>query len=244
MAKPQMLRWVLLLALVSTARGEDTIALYYKQPLRQPLIYRTRVDEQVVAGSRTTVRKEQIIENSYQLVAPERLRVTALFRTPTTILNGKEVRVRSADRTTVREMDVKGYRRKVNKQASDFDKLEVILPNYRVKVGESWEYTAPATSDLPVYLTTRYTLTSLERDGARELAIIDCKALADVAEPTRRLNIRVRATGHILFAYREGILVSSEFNYQLVTDPLAGGGRGHVEKTVRTVMKLAGQGHK
>ena len=221
----------------------NLISLYFKEPKKQPLVYSCSVSEEVLSKDakgkpeRTTFRNDQTITNLYKLVGPETLAIKAQFTDFRTVVNGKEVAYTPPQKEAQRLIDVKGYRKKANKTAADFDKFDVILPNYPVAVGESWTYTAPPTSDLPLYLVTKYTLAKVEKRDGRDVAVIDASTRASETEPIRRLKISVHAEGRILFSCGDGVLLSSTFKVNVITEPLAGT-IGRITKRIKTSMRL------
>lgn len=241
--------WLLLLAVAATAAPspapDNTLSLYYKEPQKQPLVYLSTMSEEIQSKDakgkpeKTTVKTEQVITNTYKLVGPDVLAVKASFTEFKTAVNGKDVAYQPPIKESQKTMDVKGYRKMQGKSAADFDKIDVILPSFKVKIGDTWHYTAPPTTDLPLYLVTKFTLVGLQKRDGRELAIIEASTHAQDIEPMRRLNISVHAKGRIQFAYKEGVLVSSEFTIKMVTEPLKNPS-AKVTKNIRTSMKLKG----
>ncbi|MBI4865082.1 MAG: hypothetical protein HY815_33210 [Candidatus Riflebacteria bacterium] len=234
-----------LFAGVVLAADAGLIHLYYKQPARQPLVYSSVVQEENDAPDakgkmqKTTVQTEQTVTNHYKLVGPEVLAVKAQFSEFKTAVNGKQVAYTPPDKEAQKLIDVKGYRKMANKGAADFDKFDVILPNYPVKTGETWTYTAPPTTDLPVYLVTKFKLVGIEKLQGRDVAVIDAATHVSEVETARKLKITVSGKGRIVFAINEGYLVSSEFRIKMVTEPLQGAGAAAtVTRNIKTNMKL------
>jgi hypothetical protein len=229
------------------AATSDPISLYYKAPEKQPLVYASVMSEEVNGKDAkghpetSTFRVEQTITNRYKLVGPDVLAIKAQFSDHKTTVNGKEVAYTPPDKEAQRLMDVKGYRKTANKGAADFEKIDVILPGTKVKVGDTWNYIAPPTTDLPIFLVTKYTLVGFEKVNGRDVARIEATTHASELEPVRRLTITFHAKGRILFAHREGILVSSEFNIRMVTEPEKAA-KYRVTKSIRSSMKLVRAG--
>ena len=227
----------------SPAPADNLRSLYYKEPTKQPLAYSSYMLEEVQSKDakgkpeKTTVKTEQVITNQYKLVSPDTIAVKAAFTDFKTTVNGKDVAYSPPIKEASRLMDVKGYRKKQGKLAADFDKIDVILPSFKVKVGDSWHYTAPPTTDLPLYLVTKFTLVGLQKQEGRECAIIEAATHAQDIEPMRRLNISVHAKGRIVFAYKDGVLVTSEFKIKMVTEPLKNPS-AKVTKNIKTTMHL------
>lgn len=224
---------------------DEPISLYYKEPKSQPLVYLSSVAEEVLGKDakgkpeKTTAKTEQTISNQYKLVGEDTLAVKATFSDFKTTVNGKDVAYQPPTKEAQRLMDVKGYRKVQGKSAADFDKIDVILPSVKVKVGDSWHYTSPPTTDLPLYLVTKFTLVGIQKVEGRECAVIETTTHASDVEPMRRLSISVHAKGRILFAHKDGVLVNSEFKIKMVTEPLKNPG-ARVTKNIRTSMKLKG----
>jgi hypothetical protein len=237
------LAWLMMTALAVAAPAEETLSLYYKEPAQKYLAYDSVVTEEVQGKDakgkpeKTVVRTEQTIRNQYKLVGPDVLAVKAEFLDFKTNVNGKDVAYQPPTKEAQKLMDVKGYRKVQGKSAADFDKIDVILPSIKVKVGDTWHYTAPPTTDLPLYLVTRFTLMGIQKVDGRDVAVIDATTHASDVEPMRRLNISVHAKGRILFAHKEGVLVSSEFKIKMVTEPLKNSS-AKITKNIRTSMKL------
>lgn len=240
------LLWLTLLATAcsaATAASDSSLSLYYKEPKKQPLSYLSVMNEEIQAkdakgkSEKTTVKTEQIIINEYKLVGPDVLAVKVRFTDFKTTVNGKDVAYTPPIKEAQKLMDVKGYRKIQAKTAADFDKIDVILPSFKVKVGDTWHYTAPPTSDLPLYLVTKFTLVGLQKRDGREVAVIEAATHAQDIEPMRRLNISVHAKGRIHFAHKDGVLVSSEFTIKMVTEPLKNPS-AKVVKNIRSSMKL------
>jgi len=243
--------WVLTLIVLSGGaaglgaaeeKGLKQISLYYKVPSKQPLVYSSTMQEEDQSNlkgqsEKSSLRSEQTITNQYKLVGPETLAVKVQFSDLRTTVNGKEVDYTPPQKEAQRLMDIKGYRKTADKKASDFDKFDVILPGSPVGIGDSWTYTAPPTSDLPLYLITRFTLARLDKVNGRAVAIINAQTHASEVENARRLKITVHAKGRIGFAYEEGILVHSSFKVEMVTEPLDGTGK-KMTKNIKTSMKL------
>lgn len=240
-----------LIALVPAAWGVDqTFDLSFAPPSRQPIYYRNEVidivgrftggDKSGVVTEKTTLQALQTLAMEFEKVDRETLAVRTRITDFKVTVNGKEANFQPEKTVAVKRIDVKGYRKKPGKSAADYDKFDVILPLDPVKVGGDWTYTAPPTSDLPVYLVTRYTLKGFRKVGSADCAVIAAESKAEGVALERQLHVVVHATGLIEFAHREGYLVSSDFKVKLSTTPTKSKGskEGKVVKITRSTMKL------
>lgn len=94
--------------------------------------------------------------------------------------------------------------------------LQLIFPDRPLEIGDSWFNSLPPSQEIPVPIKIRYTLT-----GRQESMGLECIRIGLVIEGARAsalegpMELGFQARGEILFAPREGILVSSDVHSDL-----------------------------
>jgi hypothetical protein len=94
--------------------------------------------------------------------------------------------------------------------------LQLVFPERSLEIGDSWFNSLPPSREIPVPVRVRYTLT-----GFREEAGLHCVRIAlriesaDASALGSPMDLDFHASGAILFAPKEGILVSSKISSDL-----------------------------
>jgi hypothetical protein len=104
-------------------------------------------------------------------------------------------------------------------------------------VGESWTSNIPANPQLPIPMNVKYTVMGFEKVGGE-----DCvKLQSDVSTAqgaAGSINLDVKATGNIWFAYKKGIMIKNEVTSNMLMVMENDLGAGKKEK-IETRMNLS-----
>ena len=186
-----------------------------------------------IAALKGVIETRTVMDYRYAPLPEGNIQIRTKLIDSTVKMDGKEVQVSPHLTEGHQVISVKGYRMVPDKTAGDFDKFAVVLPLQPVRIGDSWTYTAPPTQDLPVFLTTTYTLEKIGKLKESRVAVIKGLTHVDQVDGPRSLRIRVDARAMIFFDLDEGHVAESRFKIRMFTEPVHGAG-GRVLKSTAT----------
>jgi hypothetical protein len=122
-------------------------------------------------------------------------------------------------------------------QQGNFNQMQIKFPSKPVGVGDTWDSNIPANPQLPIPMNVKYTVMGFEKLGGE-----DCVKLSSEVSTAQgaagSINLDVKASGTIWFAYKKGIMIQNEVtsNMLMLMENDLGGGK---KETIETRMNLS-----
>lgn len=118
----------------------------------------------------------------------------------------------------------------------DFNQMQIQFPDTPVGIGDSWSSTIEPNPQLPIPMNVKYTILGFEKIDGK-----DCVKIKSEVESSPgaagSINLDVKATGTIWFAYNEGIMARNEVTSNMIMVMENDMGGGETEK-IETRMNL------
>jgi len=229
---------------------EKTYTLSFKVPDGGTLTYHSQTTENVVDHTVSEpgadgkqepgsgkFETEQTLVHEYRPFDEETIAIRTTIKNFQLTIDDKKIDHLPEGSDLWRKLSIKGYRKQLNKKATDFDKVDFVLPFEPVKIGEEWLYTAPPTDDLPVYLTTTYKIREVKKMDGKLVAVIDGITHADAIAPIQDLRVKVSGDSRVIFAIEGGHVLQTNYQIEMLTRPQKNPALKYI-KQVKTSMEL------
>jgi len=100
-------------------------------------------------------------------------------------------------------------------QSANFNQMQIKFPAKPIKTGDSWDSNIQPNPQLPIPLSVKYTVLGFETVDGYECVKLQSNVSSDQGQ-AGSINLNVKATGKIWFAYKAGVMVKNEVTSSMV----------------------------
>ena len=94
-------------------------------------------------------------------------------------------------------------------QQGNFNQMQIKFPSKPVGVGDSWKSTIKPNPQLPIPMNVKYTVMGFEKVSGKDCVKLKSQVTSSQGN-AGSINLNVKATGTIWFAYKAGIMIKNE----------------------------------
>lgn len=122
----------------------------------------------------------------------------------------------------------------------NFNQMQIKFPDTPVGVGDSWTSTIQPNPQLPIPMNVKYSILGMEK--VRGMDCVKIKSEVSSSQGAAgSINLDVKATGTIWFAYKDGIMAQNEVTsnmLMIMENDLGGGNTEKIETRMNLNLKM------
>lgn len=122
----------------------------------------------------------------------------------------------------------------------NFNQMQIKFPDKPVKTGDSWDSSIQPNPQLPIPLSVKYTVLGFETVDGYECVKLQSNVVSEQGQ-AGSINLNVKATGKIWFAYKAGVMVKNEVSSNMIMvmeSDMGGGKKEKIDTRMNLTLKM------